>query len=177
MSKLAMEIGRPLLFPVRCRYCQQNPIYLFADPDGGFAIFDTVGKPWPKHSCGNGTEDPSSYDVSSVSSANYDLPVPPHTPRADYEPHKHLRGTVVKVSDYNSARGRNLYQVALYTGHAVYTALCKKRLPLGRFVMGYAKPIEDVGTCLVDVRILRLGFRTRLPRKKKAKLRRFVRSL
>ena len=50
MSELATELGHSLLFPVNCRYCGRL-IYLFADPNGGFVIFNDVGKPWPKHQC------------------------------------------------------------------------------------------------------------------------------
>jgi hypothetical protein len=50
MCQRAAELGHSLLFPAICRYCGEQ-IYLFATPEGGFAIFDDVGGDWPKHEC------------------------------------------------------------------------------------------------------------------------------
>lgn len=46
----AKDLGHSILVSVDCRYCNA-PIYLFATPEGGFAIFDHLGVPWPKHQC------------------------------------------------------------------------------------------------------------------------------
>ena len=48
MAQLAAELGHSVIFPVACRGCGHR-IYLFADPNGGFAMFDEVSPPWPKH--------------------------------------------------------------------------------------------------------------------------------
>lgn len=50
MRLLALSLGRSLTFPTACRYCGHH-IYLYAHPNGGFAIFDDLGVPWPKHQC------------------------------------------------------------------------------------------------------------------------------
>ena len=50
MRDLAARLGHSLIFPVTCRYCGAD-IYLFASPNGGFAVFDHLGIPWPKHWC------------------------------------------------------------------------------------------------------------------------------
>ena len=52
MKDLAQKLGYSIVFPVYCRYCG-DLIYLFASPEGGFAIFGKLGRPWPKHLCGS----------------------------------------------------------------------------------------------------------------------------
>jgi hypothetical protein len=51
LISIAVEEGKSIVVPVRCRFCQQDPIYLFASPSGGFTVFDSLGLPWPKHMC------------------------------------------------------------------------------------------------------------------------------
>src|SRR5689334_12719240 len=50
MIQLASKIGRSLLFPVQCMYCDLI-IYLYANTSGVFAIFQGLGPLWPKHVC------------------------------------------------------------------------------------------------------------------------------
>jgi hypothetical protein len=50
MRDLATRLGASLTFPTKCWYCG-SAIFLYAHPNGGFAIFDSLGIPWPKHAC------------------------------------------------------------------------------------------------------------------------------
>src|SRR2546423_943586 len=76
MAELAAELGHSLVFPVLCKYCGA-PVYLFAAPDGGFAIFDDLGPPCPKHCCRQFVES-SAVSCSFLESrtTRYTLPVP-----------------------------------------------------------------------------------------------------
>ncbi len=74
MSELAAELGYSVLFPTDCRYCGQR-IYLFASPEGGFAIFDEIGIPWPKHQCWGVRSNSRDYRGNKVYSDKYRVPI------------------------------------------------------------------------------------------------------
>ena len=165
MSQRAVELRRSLLFPVRCRFCGVQ-IFLFADPDGGFAIFSQIGKPWPKHRCSEMCQDPSSsYDSSTLCSDEFDLPVPWGTPFAEYEAGRVLQGTVVKVMPECHPRTKNLFGVVLFNGRVLFRIRSRKSLPIGVVVTGIARFVPDIGCCLVDVKRVDPGFRKRTRRK------------
>jgi hypothetical protein len=165
MSQLAVELGRSLLFPVRCRYCGVQ-IFLFADPDGGFAVFNQVGKPWPKHSCGGRFHAPSSYyDPETPCFAQYELPVPSDTSFAPYNPGKVLIGTVVHIAREDIPRAGKLFRVVLYDGRALFSILSTKKFRIGVVIRGVAQSILGIGCCLAEVERIDAGFRKRPSRK------------
>src|SRR6185312_9680406 len=104
MVQLASELGHTLLFPVRCRYCK-NLIYLFANPNGGFAIFNDVGPPWPKHAC-FGMRNMPTNDLIPPSAfySHYDMPVPVAAEYTPYKPNEKLKGSVVRVNPVSAPR-------------------------------------------------------------------------
>src|SRR5262249_32677523 len=76
MSELAAELGHSLVFPVLCKYCGAL-VYLFASPNGGFAVFDDLGPPWPKHRCRGYVESRTpSCSFPDPRPKQYTLPVP-----------------------------------------------------------------------------------------------------
>lgn len=50
LLEIASNAGQSIVFPTTCWYCGMT-IYLYANHDGGFAIFESLGSPWPKHYC------------------------------------------------------------------------------------------------------------------------------
>lgn len=44
------DAGKPLTFATSCWWCG-TPVYFFRDDNGGCALFDHLGYPWPVHSC------------------------------------------------------------------------------------------------------------------------------
>lgn len=79
MRELAATLGHSLVFPVDCRYCGER-IFLYAAPNGGFAIFDSLGPPWPKHQCIGISQAARGYGVRDPSfSTQFRIPVPEST--------------------------------------------------------------------------------------------------
>ena len=117
MSQLAAELGHSVLFPVQCRYCGDD-IYLFADPNGGFAMFNDVGRPWPKHRCPGMSNVPVPYHIPPITfSPNYDMPVPMNVWFAPYDAGRKLQGTVVQIRPTNMSRFKgDVTDVVLYNG-------------------------------------------------------------
>lgn len=74
MSELAADLGYSVLFPTDCRYCGRR-IYLFASPEGGFAIFDEIGIPWPKHQCWGVRSNSRDYRGNKIYSDMYRVPI------------------------------------------------------------------------------------------------------
>ena len=113
MCELAVTLGRPLLFPTQCRYCGQL-ICLYANPDGGFAILDSLGKPWPKHNCWGVAQDAGRYSAIDIScSKDYRLPVPNDAQLHDNPGSRRVIGTVVS-EDVSSKSGTS--DVHIYDG-------------------------------------------------------------
>jgi hypothetical protein len=157
MSELAMELGHSLLFPVTCRYCGK-PIYLFASPSGGFAIFDSLGPPWPKHCCG-GYSERRVVDCSfpTPRPTRYLLPVPDTVDFLGPSIGNSLTGIIVgKVLHDHPRRKQPLWQIDVYRKKSSYhgDSLCRilvdKDFPLGACISGKMKWITDVGEFLQD---------------------------
>src|ERR1017187_8090108 len=50
MRQMAIEYGMNLTYFVPCKDCR-SMVYLFADKNGGFVIFNSLGGRWPIHEC------------------------------------------------------------------------------------------------------------------------------
>lgn len=130
MRSLAAELGYSLLFPVTCRYCGVD-VYLFADPNGGFAIFDEVGIPWPKHQCIGVRPEVRSYAVRGAAhSSGYRLPVPAGLPAEAPTAGQELVGVVVQTA---VAQDSNAY---VYDGRKLWRLIIRPAQPLGTLLRG-----------------------------------------
>jgi hypothetical protein len=153
MSELAAELGRSLLFPVDCRYCGDR-IFLYANPDGGFAMFDDVGPPWPKHHCHGRLGRPAEgYRFpASPFSPRYDMPVPKGVETVEYQNGNPLKGAVVLMKQAMVPRRvGDLYDVVLFNGRFLYVIRTRESLSLGVFVAGIPRFSSGVGTCLEEI--------------------------
>ena len=52
LSFLSKQREQTIILNVECKYCG-NEIFIYSDENGGVAIFDSLGWPWPKHDCPN----------------------------------------------------------------------------------------------------------------------------
>lgn len=133
MRDLAQDLGHSLLFPVFCRYCGQ-PIWLFADANGGFAIFDSRGWPWPKHECwGINPKTPRYSEEAPRFSSRYRFPIPadkePETP----EPGASIDGTLISAVDATNSSAR---VVDIYDGRHIWEVALRSPIPLGTSIHG-----------------------------------------
>lgn len=126
MRELAVILGHSLLFPTHCWYCGAL-IYLFAGADGGFAIFEQVGKPWPKHSCSGIDPDEPRYAVTNPTFAkSYQLPVPADASLGTPVPGTRLTGTIIS----------NGPPAELFDGNHFYRLVLPKGVQIGTCVSG-----------------------------------------
>lgn len=49
-KRYSWEAGRRITHPTSCWWCRK-PVYFFRDENGGCALFDSLGWPWPIHEC------------------------------------------------------------------------------------------------------------------------------
>lgn len=124
-------------------------VYLYAAPNGGFAIFDELGPPWPKHECqgyapGNSIE----LKMPSACLPRYDLPVPPSILSSCQEG-EHLRGTVVAVTpDTAPSEGDATCEVDIFDGSRLYRKLIVKFLvPIGCCLEETSRELTDTASC------------------------------
>jgi hypothetical protein len=152
MSELAAELGRSILFPVDCRYCGDR-IFLYANPDGGFAMFDDVGPPWPKHRCPGMPGRPEGYRLATCPlSPRYGMPVPEAIGMAEYRDGSLLKGAVVLIRQATVVRrAEAFFDIALYDGRFLFAIRTLEPLSMGAFVAGWARFTPGVGTCLEGI--------------------------
>ena len=160
MTDLAAELGHSLVFPVLCKYCGA-PAYLFTSPDGGFAVFDELGPPWPKHSCRRYVET-GKIDCSypEPRPQRYTLPVPDTVEFRAPSNGNRLRGIVVGVATRDHPRRTEpLWTIDLYHGEYLYRIQVGVEFPLGAYICGEVTYLQDVGTFLENaVQYLPLGY-------------------
>lgn len=152
MSELATELGHSLLFPVNCRYCGRL-IYLFADPNGGFVIFNDVGKSWPKHQCRNMPPRPDVFYFSPKRYfPHYEMPVPVEIPYCDYKSGQRLSGAVVSVEVIQKPHvDHEVYESDLYRGHCRFKVTTEQEISVGDYIAGTVTSIRCIGECLVEI--------------------------
>jgi hypothetical protein len=157
MLQLAAECGRSIIFPVQCKYCR-DLIFLFADPNGGFAIFDELGPPWPKHGCAGmrGTLLPYCFEPICYS-PRYDMPIPLGTPFTPYKSGQRLSGAIVEVkSDRLPQSDRAIRNLVLYNGLSLFNirsshAITQHESCIAVYVTGIAIFTPGIGTLLANV--------------------------
>lgn len=140
MLGLAAELGYSVVFPTICRYCGE-PIFLFASPDGSFAIFDSLGIPWPKHECWGVQRDTSNYtSLSLVCSSQYRLPVPKSASVISRK-----TGTVrgVVVSRKELLKPDCLVKYSIFDGTNVFEIFSVKNLDIGKFIEGDLEIVSE----------------------------------
>ena len=128
MKGLAEELGQSLLFPTDCRHCG-DPILLFANPDGGFAIFNAPpGKPWPKHFCELISPKAQDYHSPNTSvSLHQRFPIRSGTVERAPRDGDTLRGVVIAVK-------RN--QIQIYNGANLYWVTSSIPVLVGNSIVG-----------------------------------------
>lgn len=145
LSDLASELGYSVVFPTICRYCG-DLIYLFASPDGGFAIFDSLGAPWPKHDCWGITPDISDYTSLSVEcSPKYQLPIPDDAPITE-RVGTSAKGVVVSKTQQSGPFFAAEYY--LYDGTQLIKVWSAADLEIGNFVEGSVE--VRCGHCILN---------------------------
>jgi hypothetical protein len=150
MCQRAAELGHSLLFPAICRYCGEQ-IYLFATPEGGFAIFDDVGGDWPKHECWGVDQTTIRYtDPRPTYSRRFTFPVPLAASIVIPSPGARLVGTIVAQE---SPPGGGLWSSSLFDGRAIYRLATDRRDLLGRCVRGTVQ-VRGATFVLASVEIL-----------------------
>ena len=128
MRERAMELGHSLIFPTNCRHCALD-IYLFADENGGFRIFEVVGDPWTQHNCvGWTSSDDYHVPYGKPLSNKYKLPVPRDATTVDLKDCAFLRGTVVLV--------RQSRCIIFSTGQKLADVIPSTPVRIGQFVQG-----------------------------------------
>ncbi len=127
MRELALRLGHSLLFPTLCRHCSK-PIWLFANPDGGFAIFDEPGKPWPKHMCGLIEATTSEYRSEHTFGTRRVLPVPTSSTEGVLSDQQRVQGTVVATQGDRAE---------IFDGKSRYWAKPSIEVRVGQAVKGF----------------------------------------
>ncbi len=144
MRDRAAKNGESLLFPTTCWYCGQE-IYLFASPFGGFAIFDSVGIPWPKHSCAGVSVTDRQYSADRIDiDVDGILPISFSTTYGVPKDGDDLTGVVADIIDETT--------VELYDGKQLFVLKLSRPLKIGKMIMGRVSALGDVP--LLDVVIV-----------------------
>lgn len=151
MCERAAELGHSLLFPAICRYCGQR-IYLFATPEGGFAIFDDVGGDWPKHECWGVHQSTTHYtDLDPTFSRDYTFPVPASVQHRTPAPGSQVVGTVLRQD--RPSRPGGLSASLVFDGRYVLHVGLVGGNYLGRCIRGFVH-VRDGQPVLMAVEVL-----------------------
>jgi len=139
MRRLAISLGRSLCFGASCWHCGRF-IYLLATCHGGFAIFDELGSPWPKHSCSGYPRPDSPYHWPTGVPLRRGtwIPVPDGTP-------------VVRPADRFVVRGVITADRLVFTGSELLIVRVPSDVPTGTWLEGRVEYSEH-GPELIDVR-------------------------
>lgn len=147
MRILATTTGRSLTFQTICRYCGAE-IYLYAHPNGGFAIFESLGSPWPKHECvgyGRWSTDDMLVRFTVRWGALYlKQNSIPSLMLVDGD---RLRGMIVSLKRVNDT----IYRVEIFTGSRCAKLATTVPLTPGGYISGRVKFIQH-GYHLTDIR-------------------------
>ena len=137
MCERAAEFGHSLLFPAICHYCGAR-IYLFATPEGGFAIFDDVGGDWPKHDCWGVHQAATHYtDLDPTFSRDYPFPVPAHAQHRTPTAGSQVVGTVLRED--RPSRPGGLSESLIFDGTSVLRVAFADGKYVGRCIRGFVQ--------------------------------------
>ncbi len=151
MCERAAELGHSLLFPAICRYCGSR-IYLFATPEGGFAIFEDVGGDWPKHDCWGVHQSTNRYsDLDPTFSRDYPFPVPARAEHRTPGVGSQVVGTVLRQD--RPSRPGGLSKSPIFDGSSVLRVAFAGGDYVGRCVRGFVQ-LRDGQTVLTGVEVL-----------------------
>jgi hypothetical protein len=151
MCERAAELGHSLLFPVICRYCRMH-IYLFATPEGGFAIFDDVGGDWPKHDCWGVHQATTRYtDLDPTFTKDYPFPVPASIQHRTASAGSQVVGTVLRQDQ--PSRGTDLSESQIFDGTSVLHVALAGGNYIGRCVRGFVQ-LREGRSVLTAVEVL-----------------------
>ena len=124
-----------------CRYCGTH-IYLFATPEGGFAIFDDVAGDWPKHDCWGVHQATTRYtDLDPTFSREYPFPVPASIQHRTPTAGSQVVGTVLRQDQ--PLRGRGLSESLLFDGTSILHVAFGGGSYVGRCVRGFVQLREQ----------------------------------
>jgi len=149
MRDLAAELGYSVIFPTICRYCGEL-IYLYANPNGGFAIFDSLGIPWPKHDCWGIDQDSRDYtSVGDTYSKSYRLHVPEDAPTTYFTSEGVFTGTVVYCTGTSILGSRYTF----WTGTHLVELWASADLSVGKCFEGEVQLLQNAAvlTSVVDM--------------------------
>lgn len=158
LSDLAIKLGRSLTIPTVCRYCEAD-IFLFASPTGGFAVFDHLGIPWPKHGCwGSQMHRDWTINLEESRHCDFKIPVPSGVIYYPYQlsDGSYVSGTIIWVKNVNHPRGiKPLIELDLLDvdGKLVYRFNSLVELGVGSCIYAQVASVRDVGICLVNIEV------------------------
>jgi hypothetical protein len=150
MSELAAELGHSIVFPAHCRYCDVQ-IYLFASPNGGRAVFNDLGPPWPKHWCeGYELNKVINCILASQTLAGFTFPIPRDTLRKTDPFPTSLSGIVVRSKSRQLQRTEELvWEIDIFDGRILYHISVSEYFPIGAFITGtVVNNFGEIGTYL-----------------------------
>jgi len=130
---------------------------LFADKNGGFVIFDSLGGNWPVHKCAEYLRNRNAAAITPISwEEDLDAPVPLDAPTEDVSELREgqpLEGTVVEIADKpEDYKGTKHWPATIFTGQVIYRLSLKKLAKRGCYVSGNVKWIHDRVPCLHNLR-------------------------
>ena len=114
----APTVGKPLVRPARCWWCQ-NAVYFYRNEHGGCALFDHLGMPWPIHHCW----EEHRFSVQHLRARNHyerDSAIP-RLPQPQIEPS--ARETVADITGFVSHVGETRRRFGDAAGIAEFTPI------------------------------------------------------
>lgn len=139
MRVMAIAYKMNLMFPAQCWYCDRN-VFLFADKNGGFVIFDRPGGEWPIHDCHGYSHRVRGGCPEIGWAEKFEAPVPCDAPTEDVNElseGEFLQGTVVRITK-KPERYLDLsyWPATLFTGQVIYQLNLSKFAECGSLVSG-----------------------------------------
>ncbi len=132
MRNLAIELGYSIIFPVHCSYCGQL-IYLFADRNGGFVIFDELSPIWQKHECWGVYHNTDRYVVTNlICSKNYRFPVPENVTMKQVSQISTISGTLISKDSKDTSDCNAL----IYDGSSLSSIKAVSDIKVGQYLIG-----------------------------------------
>ena len=126
---LSAQLGHSVTFPANCWYCGQL-IFLYSHPNGGFAVFDELGWPWPKHDCPRAGFE--SFSAALRQKEETFSIVPKGTKYRYAKKNEEIIGSVIEVNLRTGDTVKSIH--ALYTGDEGVIIDRMQYVPRGTFI-------------------------------------------